>query len=690
MTTEQERIREFYEDRIDPADLDALWSTVENVLAHGPLSTGRLQGTGLVLGYVQSGKTTAMTSLAAAARDEGYRLIVALLGTTNILLDQNQERMAKALGIDDRSDYAWVIETNPKGKAAGNRILDWLERDRTVLIPILKHAGRIDALKETLKELELGSVPTLIIDDEADQASLNVGASEAPSKTYAAISGLRDAVPMNLYVQFTATPYAPLLLHPDDHLQPDFVEFLEPGRGYTGGREFFVKSAERVIRDVPSLEEQRPKKLPLLLPHSLMRALGAFYAGTTQLLHTRQASPPISMLIHSTQRNDVQERYHFLLKRQLDEWRCTLTADSSYASLPQVVRDEYERLVSLGHSRMPDADFVQGFDYALRETTPWLVNSTSDLKKVDWKVAPIHILIGGNKLDRGFTVEGLTVTYMNRPPSDQVDTIEQRARAFGYRGDLLDYCQFFATKRTVRILTDIVYTEMDLRSELYDHVRAGNSIASWAREVGLLIPPGTKATRATVARAVVRQAAGWASARSPLMDPESRRTNRELVSNIGLFEAADEDYGRLRFRTVWLTPVEVAERLLTPWATNEFSPGWRHSEVTDLVRRYPHQDRPIPIMLMENNGEAREREWNEQVGFVNLFQGEDTTERDSPAWYPGDRYVMGLRENADQLVIQVHRVRPRGRDEEVLTLAAHLGDRLLVHAQHEEQGETDE
>ena len=95
-------------------------------------------------------------------------------------------------------------------------------------------------------------------------------------------------------------------------------------------------------------------------------------------------------------------------------------------------------------------------------------------------------------------------------------------------------------------------------------------------------------------------------------------------------------------------------------------------------------------MLMENNGEAREREWNEQVGFVNLFQGEDTTERDSPAWYPGDRYVMGLRENADQLVIQVHRVRPRGREEEVLTLAAHLGDRLLVHAQHEEQGETDE
>ena len=97
---------------------------------------------------------------------------------------------------------------------------------------------------------------------------------------------------------------------------------------------------------------------------------------------------------------------------------------------------------------MDDATFVHKLKVVISEAMTWLVNSTADVNKVDWHVSPIHILVGGNKLDRGFTVEGLTVTYMNRPASPQVDTLEQRARAFGYRGDLLPYCQFFASKKT--------------------------------------------------------------------------------------------------------------------------------------------------------------------------------------------------------------------------------------------------
>ena len=103
----------------------------------------------------------------------------------------------------------------------------------------------------------------------------------------------------------------------------------------------------------------------------------------------------------------------------------------------------------------------------------WLVNSASDVNRVDWKVAPVHVLVGGNKLDRGFTVEGLTVTYMNRPASEQLDTIEQRARAFGYRSDLLPYCQFFATPRTLKVLREIVDTEYDLRAQLRDWLDSG-------------------------------------------------------------------------------------------------------------------------------------------------------------------------------------------------------------------------
>ena len=131
-------------------------------------------------------------------------------------------------------------------------------------------------------------MPVLIIDDEADQASLNTEVNQGlESRTYDALTQLRAAVPRHLYVQFTATPYAPLLLEPDDHLRPDFIELLQPGEGYTGGREFFVDHADVVVRPIPTLDEQAPRSLPTQLPKSLVEAFGSFVAGTALLLAKR-------------------------------------------------------------------------------------------------------------------------------------------------------------------------------------------------------------------------------------------------------------------------------------------------------------------------------------------------------------------------------------------------------------------
>src|SRR3712207_1051849 len=146
--------------------------------------------------------------------------------------------------------------TNPAGAAKAKELTDWLSRGRTVVIPLLKHAGRINSLAQVLRTVRV-EAPVLVVDDEADQASLNTEVGFASeSRTYEAIAALRASVPLHLYVQFTATPYAPLLLERDDRLRPDFVEMLTPGTGYTGGREFFVDNADTVIRAIPTLDEQ--------------------------------------------------------------------------------------------------------------------------------------------------------------------------------------------------------------------------------------------------------------------------------------------------------------------------------------------------------------------------------------------------------------------------------------------------
>nr|WP_286189336.1 Z1 domain-containing protein [Sanguibacter hominis] len=665
--------------RMDDQSRARVWKSVINILDRGPQRTGLGGQTGLALGYVQSGKTTSITALIAAAADQGYQVIVAVLGGTNLLLDQNRQRLEAALRIQTRKDYRWISEPNPSGIPTAKRIGDRVENGRAVLIPVLKHAGRLNALAAVLDAVPaIEQVPVLIIDDEADQASLNTS-TEAESKTYEAIRVLRSRVPKHLYVQYTATPYAPLMLDSSDLLSPDFVEFLEPGTGYTGGREFFVDFADQVIRDVPLLDEQTPRDLPLELPASLLSALGSFVAGAAILLARQPDAAPVSMLIHSTQRNDVQERYRFLVEREVRRWRTAVDSAADVQGLPKVVLQERGILGERGAPELDDDTFLAKVRWVLRETSLWLVNSTSALNRVAWNVTPVHILIGGNKLDRGFTVEGLTVTYMNRPPSAQVDTLEQRARAFGYRRDQLPYCQFFATKRTIRSLRDIVFTEYDLRAQLQDHVDDGGTVHSWARDLGLMLPEGMKPTRDAVVSQLEYCPTGWASIRLPRITPDSIEANAAIVRGVGLLDADPVDYGRLALRTVHLSVSDIVERVINPWVADPYGPSWRLRDVVEVLSRVEDQSKLVPVILMEEDGRARIRKWDMETGFVNLFQGRDNVRTEGGPSYPGDRAIGGIADDPSSVVVQIHRVARRGDAEnELFTLAVHLGDRKIV------------
>lgn len=662
---------------IDEETRAGIWRSVREILEQGPAEGTSSQTTVLALGYVQSGKTTSITALAAAAADAGYQVIITLLGSTNLLLDQNSDRLEASLGITTRSDYVWISETNPATETAGKKLRKFVDMGRVCLVPVLKHAGRIRAVAKQMEKIP-DDLRVLIIDDEADQASLNTS-KDAESSTYAAIRELRKAVPSHLYVQYTATPYAPLLLDAADILSPQHVEFLMPGKGYTGGKQFFIDNADRVVRNVPLLDEQASKTPPLQLQKSLHHALSAFVAGSALLLLHDAASSPISMLVHSTARTDVQARYEFLIRRQLEQWKKSIVS-TDITTVPDAILEERCRIVSNGAEDIDDQVFVDKLKVVISEAMTWLVNSAADVNKVDWHVSPIHILVGGNKLDRGFTVEGLTVTYMNRPASPQVDTLEQRARAFGYRGDLLPYCQFFASKKTVRSLTEVVHTEEDLRARLRDHVENGGSVHTWAREIGLLLPEGMTPTRSSVVTALSTMGLGWHQMRAPSRVPADTAHNRGLLEQIGLMDAARSPQGRLSFRTLHVSSIEPVEKLLSEWARPPYSPGWLHDEFVDAVTRgFAHLKRAT-LMLMEDGDAPRTRKWSGDLGFVNLFQGRDLKPQPNGDFYPGDRFVENLEDEPNQIIIQIHRtqVRQHESDGEVLAPAIYLGSGLVV------------
>jgi hypothetical protein len=462
---------------------------------------------------------------------------------------------------------------------------------------------------------------------------------------------------------------------------------LQPGAGYTGGREFFVDHAEVVVRPIPTLDEQPPKGAPTQLPRSLVEAFASFVAGTALLLASGRAGAPVSMLVHSTQRNDVQARYHFLLQRLHRRWRDASMGAPDVTGLPAEIVAERAALVARGAADVGDDELLERVRYVLRETTFWLVNSASDVDKIDWKVAPVHVLVGGNKLDRGFTVEGLTVTYMNRKPSVQLDTLEQRARAFGYRGDLLPYCQFFATPRTLKVMREIVDTEYDLRARLRDWLDAGHSISSWASEVGLLLPEGTAPTRQAVitSLATFNDGPAWYQLRRPSLREEDLDVNTALVRGLGILDAPFVNYGRLDHRTLWLPVETVLAQVLRPWAGVEpgSSPGWRHDDIVDLLTRTDDGE-AVPVILMQlpDRG-VRTREWDPELGFINLLQGPDPKPGRGVDPYPGDRAIGGVTTDPDRTVVQVHHVQSKqpGVVPPLYTLALHSGSKKLIRKQ---------
>ena len=201
-----------------------------------------LNNTGLIIGKIQSGKTMSFTSLIALARDNGYSLVIILSGRQTLLLNQTRDRLKSDLSSQDRmiSCKKSVINTNDNE----------IERDiikvlkpkskKIAIYPILKHQDHIDKLRKVLENYtlckKLKRIGVLIIDDEADQASLNTQARKNEnfglsneSRIFSSIKKLRYSLPNHSYLQYTATPQGPLLIDLENILSPDWHVILKPG-----------------------------------------------------------------------------------------------------------------------------------------------------------------------------------------------------------------------------------------------------------------------------------------------------------------------------------------------------------------------------------------------------------------------------------------------------------------------------
>jgi len=487
-------------------------------LLENPQKPDRWDRRGMVVGHVQSGKTANYTGLICKAADAGYRLIVVIAGVHNNLRNQTQIRIDEGFVGRDSARMLSAREESEKVIGVGkfdsgrrpvtftNSVRDFNKVMATgvgvplqnlnepAIFVIKKQSNTLKNLLEWLKEHSARGggasvdAPMLLIDDEADNASINTkhGKGEV-TRINGQIRDLLNMFERSCYVGYTATPFANIFIDPatDDEMRgadlfpKDFIVSLDPPTNYFGANRVFLDNTDRIIRHIDDNEERLPLKHAtdfrvMALPPSLVTAVRTFVVAKAIRIARGQVAAHCSMLVNASIKNDVQMQLRNELHIVLEELQASVRVnaalppsdalrDPAIRALHDVWADEYEETTGC------DWPAVQkGLHEAAASIRTVLINSKS-ADVLDYaghaKTGLSVIAVGGFSLSRGLTLEGLMVSYFLRN-SMMYDTLMQMGRWFGYRQGYDDLCRVWMPEEAEGWYAHIAEAIEELREEL--------------------------------------------------------------------------------------------------------------------------------------------------------------------------------------------------------------------------------
>jgi hypothetical protein len=498
-------------------------------LVGDPQRPGRWSRRGLVVGDVQSGKTATYTALACKAADAGYKLIILLTGTLESLRRQTQERMDEGFVGFDSSEMLQQPQVSPN-RAVGVGLIDarhhagvFTSRSRDfskqlatqlgfqldsstqpILVVIKKNKrilGNLDAWLRGYNAGPDGKIPAtlLMIDDEADSASINTNPDDAdPTAINQAVRGLLSLFHRSCYVGVTATPFANVFIDPDsddamkgDDLFPsDFVYALEPPTNYVGSQAIFAASSmeepPKFIRWIDDAEpffpvDQKSYDQVAALPESLYEAVRTFLIVTTLRDMRGEGPSHRSMLVNVSRFTNVQNQVaslvdSFVRDVQRDVRNFSKLDVEEALETPSIAGLErtWRTLAGLDGPAWPEVQAA--LNSAIQPIVVRAVNQVTGAASLDYKAYKDQglrvIAVGGNSLSRGLTLEGLSTSYFYRN-SQMYDTLLQMGRWFGYRDGYGDLCRLWLGEEAFGWYAHIARASEELRLEFKRMKRLG-------------------------------------------------------------------------------------------------------------------------------------------------------------------------------------------------------------------------
>jgi hypothetical protein len=479
------------------SDTDKILSNI-----HDPLSNEPFLTRGMVIGDVQSGKTLNYSALINKSCDMGYKLVIVLTGLTEDLRSQTQRRLDRdfvgqesqqtvvgipsqgvaklGVGNIDFSKKISAVLTDKNHDFKRPRVMNMESDPNPVLIVAKKNKSILEEINTWLKAQNSGvhkllACPVLIIDDEADNASVNTGKpDEDPKAINKAIRTMLSLCNKVSYVAYTATPFANIFIAPDDYsnntelkelFPDDFIISLSPPSNYCGGKFFFVdeETSSKATKEIEDAEDYIPLKPKgnfkvLALRPSLIEAIRLFFVASAikdikrslEIINTANPDNRFdTCLINVSRLNAIQDDIKPLVMDEVDKIYMAIKSNAGLKDTGDLLFNNLKTL------------FISEYADNIEENISWSDIRKSLLEMVKPIVVVIHgkssdaliwendshskvIAIGGFRLSRGLTLSGLTISYLYRN-SIMYDTLMQMGRWFGYRDGYRDLVRLWCS-----------------------------------------------------------------------------------------------------------------------------------------------------------------------------------------------------------------------------------------------------
>ncbi len=459
---------------------------------------------GMVVGHVQSGKTGNYSALICKAADAGYKFIVVIAGGINNLRDQTQARLNESfigrdkgkpvgvgLGDPDLSKLPISLTTVEAdfNKQDANRNSQSSNFDNTstpILLVIKKNTSTLSSVIEWLENQygnRIAKHGMLMIDDESDYASINTNDEDNPTTINRKLRHILSLFEKRTYVAYTATPYANIFIDHEasnymqgnDLFPKDFIYALDAPSNYFGARKVFLDTNRKHLvalddhlDDIPRVHK-KDWLLPSI-PESLYEAMRVFVINVSIRGIRGQENKHNSMLIHATLFTDVHKKF----ARHADDYISKVKSHiNTYGKLNDAVEKSYiiqqvRKTYELRYSELDPEEKPQW-----QEVLASLCNmiKTVVVREVHKdKIVPLvyrddrptnAIVVGGTSLSRGYTLEGLSVSYFIRN-TIFYDTLMQMGRWFGYRPGYEDLCRIYMSETMIDNFSHIIESTEEL------------------------------------------------------------------------------------------------------------------------------------------------------------------------------------------------------------------------------------